>query len=292
MTLLRMAGHRCVWIGALSTLVAGLAWAGASDSPNSPIAVPADPDALLTGDEIYQRVLDNRFEAYEQTLQMESGDRSGKSQATRLHMKYMSFKKKSSKILSKTIAKYFEPTDVRHLGYLVVNKKEGADDQFVYRPSSRRVRRVNLRGEAVFGTDFSFEDIIPQEFEDATYERLPDEKVSEVDCFSVEVTPTQDAESEYSRFVVRVDKTHYVPLQTRYWDDRDVQTKLLTADPESIVRYDVDGKAGAKEVWIAMRSKIVNLKYESYTALDIEEFHANPKLKPKDFTERKLTSSR
>jgi hypothetical protein len=267
----------------------------ADESPAPPEAspdTPVDSDALLTGDEIYRRVLDNRFEAYEQTLGMASGDRSGQSQETRLQMKYMSFKKKGGKVLSKTIAKYHEPQDVRHLGYLIVNKKEGADDQFVYRPSSRRVRRVNLRGEAVFGTDFSFEDIIPQEFEDATYRRLPDVQVGDIDCFSVEVTPTEAAESEYSKFVVHVHKAHSLPIETFYWDDRDVHTKVLTADPETITRYEVMEEGATKQVWIAKRSKIVNVKFESFTELDVLEFEANPKLRPKDFSERKLTASR
>jgi len=258
----------------------------------SPIATTLDPEAALTGDEIYKRVLENRFDKYDQTLRMQSGDRSGTAQETLLHVSYMSFRDHSDKVLSKTIAKYFEPQDVRHLGYLVVNKKEGADDQFIYRPSARRVRRVNLRGEAVFGTDFSFEDIIPQEYEDATYRRLPDEVVAEIDCFSVEVTPTAKAESEYSKFVVRVHKANYLPIETWYWDEHDVHTKTLTADPATITRYQVEQKQGVKEVWIARRSKIVNLKFESFTALDVVEFEANPKLTAKDFSERKLTASR
>lgn len=261
-------------------------------TPGAEPAAVADADAQLGGDEIYRRVLDNRFDAYEQTLRMESGDRSGLSQETLLHMKYMSFKKKGGKILSKMIAKYFEPQDVRHLGYLIVNKKEGTDDQFVYRPSARRVRRVNLRGEAVFGTDFSFEDIIPQEFEDATYRRLPDLQVGDIDCFSVEVTPTEAADSEYSKFIVHVHKLYYLPIEIFYWDDRDVKTKVLTAEPESITRYEVKEKGAAKDVWIAKRSKIVNLKFESFTRLDVVEFEANPKLRPVDFSERKLTASR
>jgi hypothetical protein len=309
-----MSGRSCAWtLGCLcaSLLLVSVANAeedaGGRDTPaleltGAPTSAPegvapsaepaADPDAALSGDEIYRRVLDNRFDAYEQTLRMKSGDRSGQSQQTRLQMKYKSFDEKGSRVLSKTIAKYLEPQDVRHLGYLVVNKREGADDQFVYRPSSRRVRRVNLRGEAVFGTDFSFEDIIPQEFEDATYRRLPDVIVGEIDCFSVEVTPTEAAESEYSKFVVHVHKTYSLPIETLYWDDRDVHTKVLTADPGTITRYEVKEKDAIREVWIARHSRIVNLQFESFTELDVLEFEANPKLRPKDFSERKLTSSR
>lgn len=266
--------------------------AAARPAPEPDDVPPADPGARLTGDEIYRRVLDNRFRAYEQKLRMKSGDRSGLAQSTLMEVKYLSFKGKSEKILSKTIAKYQEPQDVRHLGYLVVNKREGADDQFVYRPSSRRVRRVNLRGEAIFGTDFSFEDIIPQEFEDATYRRLPNERVGELDCFSVEVTPTEAAESEYARFVVHVHKQYFVPLRTLYWDEREVHTKVLTADVDTLTKYEVEEAGETKTVWIAHESRIENLKFESFTELDVLEFKANPRLRPRDFSERQLTSSR
>jgi len=197
-----MPRRRSKTVGVVALLLLAASVASGERQPAEPVSEPStptsDPEAALTGDEIYKRVLENRFDKYDQTLRMRSGDRSGQAQETLLHVSYMSFREKSDKILSKTIAKYFEPQDVRHLGYLVVNKKEGADDQFIYRPSARRVRRVNLRGEAVFGTDFSFEDIIPQEYEDATYRRLPDEIVAEIDCFSVEVTPTAKAESNRS----------------------------------------------------------------------------------------------
>ena len=36
-----------------------------------------EPMVPLSGDEIYQKVLDNRFNSYEQELKMESGDRGG-----------------------------------------------------------------------------------------------------------------------------------------------------------------------------------------------------------------------
>lgn len=262
-----------------------------AEAPPAVDSAQAAEDAL-TGDEIYRRVLENRFRAYEQRLEMESGDRTGHAQDVRLEMKYMSFKGQSETILSKTIAKYHSPQDVRHMGYLVVNKREGADDQFVYRPSSRRVRRVNLRGEAVFGTDFSFEDIIPQEFEDATYQRLPNDQVDDLDCFSVEVTPVKDAESEYSRFVVNVHKEHFIPLRTRYWDNRDVEVKLVTADVSTITSYDTEEEGEPKQVWIAQKSRVVNLKADSYTALTVVDLTPNPKLGSRDFSERKLTASR
>ena len=86
---------------------------------------------------------------------------------------------------------------------------------------------MNLREEAVFGTDFTFEDIVPDEIEDADYQRLPDEQRDGSTVYVVEVTPKPDANSEYSKFVVYVDKSRCVPLRTRYWDEKGVEVKEL-----------------------------------------------------------------
>jgi len=253
-------------------------------------SVTHEDEAKLTGDELYQRVLDNRFNSYVQKFMMHSGDRGGNVQTVEIDLKYLNFRGNDKKILSKSIAKYQRPQEVRHLGYLVINKASGADDQFVYRPSSRRVRRVNLRGEAVFGTDFSFEDILPQEFEDASYARIPDAQVDEHDCFVVEVTPRADSNPEYSKFVVYVDKLNYVPLRTLYWDDKGLKVKELNSDAESIARYQDVEDGEPKEVWMATESKIVHLQQQTYTELVVMELTPNPNLRQRDFSERELTS--
>jgi hypothetical protein len=265
-----------------------------SEPDNLPLGeIDAGPEGnYLSGAQIYDRVLQNRFDAYEQKIRMESGDRGGNIERVDMEVKYMSTEKEDDKVLSKTIAKYEAPQDVRHMGYLVVNKAEGADDQFVYLPSSRRVRRVNLRGESIVGTDFSLEDIIPPEFEDATYVRLPDETVSGIDCFVVEVTPKEESDSNYTKIVAYVEKDHYVPLRNVYWDSQGVKIKELWAEPASIARYEAVDKSGLKEVWVAQKSKVTNLKLDSFTSLDVVKLDANPKLRKRDFSQRTLTAGR
>ena len=258
-----------------------------------PGEIDAGPEGnYLSGAQIYDRVLDNRFDAYEQEILMESGDRGGNIERVEMEVKYLNTELEKKGILSKSIAKYEAPQDVRHMGYLVVNKAEGADDQFVYLPSSRRVRRVNLRGESVVGTDFALEDIIPPEFEDATYLRLPDETVLEIDCFVVEVTPTEESDSNYTKIIAYVEKDHYVPLRNVYWDNQGVKIKELWVEPSSITRHEAIDKSGLKEVWIAQKSKITNLKLESFTTLDVVKLDANPKLRKRDFSQRTLTAGR
>ena len=245
----------------------------------------ADP-ATLTGREIYERVLENRFQAYVQTSSLISGDRGGAEQASRLRMTWKSFRDENAQpirgILSKTLVKYTHPFDLRFSGYLIVNNHERHDDQFVYLASSRRIRRVNLRGEAVFGTDFTFEDVVPREVEDSTYERRADEAVDGVPCFVVGVTPRDHADSEYSLFVVYVEREHHVPLRTRYWDERGIEVKELRASPASIREFD--------GVWVPLSVTMRNLQLDTYTRLEIEELEHNPKLRATDFDLRRLES--
>ncbi len=244
------------------------------------------PNAQLTGKDIYERVLRNRFDAYVQSSALISGDRSGAEQESRLRMTWKSFRDENDEptrgVLSKTLVKYTHPFDLRFSGYLIVNNHQRHNDQFVYLNSSRRIRRVNLRGEAVFGTDFTFEDVVPREVEDSTYRRTPDELVDGIPVFVVEVTPLPHADSEYSRFVVYVEQEHYVPLRTRYWDERELEVKELTADPASIREFN--------GVWVPMATTMRNLQLDTFTSLRIQELDHEPGLRPADFDLRRLES--
>jgi hypothetical protein len=241
-------------------------------------------DAELTGRDIYQRVLDNRFRSYIQKSVMVSGDRAGNHQETVLRMWFQSYREESGEAqvdtLSKTMVKYLEPFDLRHTGYLIIQHPDRGSDQFVYLPTNRRVRRVNLRGEAVFGTDFSFEDVIPREIEHADYERRADTILHDIPCFVVEAVPKPENDSEYSRFLVYVDKQRNVPLRTRYWDEQEVEIKELDAAPESIQR--VGG------IWVPTRATMRHLRLETYTELRVDELEPNPTLKRSTFELRRL----
>jgi hypothetical protein len=293
----RLRHRQACFVLVLPLLLVGRGLAEPGASPNrlvieaSPVTSPpaledAPPDGSgLTGKDIYERVLQNRFDAYVQTSALISGDRGGSEQESRLRMTWKNFRENDDPtrgVLSKTLVKYTHPFDLRFSGYLIVNNHQRHNDQFVYLNSSRRIRRVNLRGEAVFGTDFTFEDVVPREVEDSTYRRMPDETIDGVPCFVVEVTPLDHTDSDYSRFVVYVEREHSVPLRTRYWDDRDIEVKELTAEHDQIREFD--------GVWVPMASTMRNLQLDTFTSLRIEELEHDPKLRAADFDLRRLES--
>ncbi len=275
------------------TLVLPLARSGpasANDETFLPIADWQGDDGL-TGSQIYDRVIDNRFDASTQLMSLSSKDRGGYKQYVEMESRYLRGDADDD-VIARTIAKYTRPLDTLHMGYLVINKRRGPDDQFVYLPSSRSVRRINARTESISGTDFTLEDIVPEEAEDAAHYRMPDTEYKGVPAWVVTVVPHEDTRSAYSKFVVTIEKERGVPLQTEYWDDRGVRIKELRADPRSIEMYSSEDRGVEKRVWIVRRSKMMHLKRESQTVLNILDFVPSPELTVRDFSQRELTAGR
>ena len=241
-------------------------------------------DAALSGSDIYRRVIQNRFRSFNQDMILASGDRGGNEQQTELRMTWQDWRDAEDKAVdgffSKTLVRYIAPFDLRYTAYLVIQKEQPPNDQFVYLPSKRKVRRVNLRAESLFGTDFSFEDIVPREIESATYRRMPDETVEGVPCFVVEATPKPEQNSHYSRFLLYVEKQHSVPVRTRYWSEANVEVKELISPPSSI--QDFGG------IFIPMKATMRNLQQDTYTVATVLKLEPNPELPKHIFDPRRL----
>lgn len=77
----------------------------------------------------------------------------------------------------KSLIVFLEPADTRDTALLSYSYIEESDDQWIYLPSMRRTRRIasgNKSGSFV-GSEFSYEDISPQQVEKYTYNYLRDE---------------------------------------------------------------------------------------------------------------------
>ena len=245
-------------------------------------AEPLDPN--LDAQTIYERVLDNRFESSVQEIELISGDRIGREQLIRIQMLWRRYPERSESVLSRTLIRYLAPADIRGAGYLVINKRDQPDDQFLYLPSSRRTRRVSLRGETVIGTDLSVEDIVPRELEDADYQRVEDAEVDGVPCYGIDAIPAAEKDSHYSRLRIYVEPDHYVPLRTRYWDRAGVEVKEMRAAPDSIREI--------KGIWMPLEATMRNHLEDSYTNLRVLSLAPNPTLSKPYFTQRQLETRR
>jgi outer membrane lipoprotein-sorting protein len=122
------------------------------------------------------------------------------------------------------------PPDVKDTILLTHTHKVQADDQWLYLPAEKRVRRIaaqNKSGSFV-GSEFSYEDLASPVVEKYTYLWLRDEALDGQECFVVERRPKDGRSSGYVREVAWLDKQEYRMLKVDYYDRKDSLLKTLT----------------------------------------------------------------
>jgi hypothetical protein len=229
----------------------------------------------LTGKEIYERFLENKLHSAVQHQKVVSTDPGGSTQTTRFWVRWKDYREEDDGegpegVLAKTLVKFSDPFDMRNTGFLMIMREDRASDQWIYSPSTRKIRRVKLRQTSVMGTDYTFADIAYENIEDADYRRLADEEIDHVEVYVVEAVTKPFVDSQYNRTMVYLEQEHYVPLRARYWDQSDVEIKELRAPASSLTEYD--------GVWVAAESTMYNLKEGTSSTLYIENLDPNPEI--------------
>jgi outer membrane lipoprotein-sorting protein len=128
----------------------------------------------------------------------------------------------------KTLIIFDEPRDVKGTALLSFSHKVGDDDQWLYLPALKRVKRIASRNKSgpFMGSEFAYEDISSQEVEKYTYKYIEESEHDGIASFRVERYPV-DPNSGYSRQQMWVDKTRYIPLKIDYYDRKNDLLKTL-----------------------------------------------------------------
>jgi hypothetical protein len=244
------------------------------------MATELRPGTSLSGREIYDRFLDNRFRRSRQQLRVISRDPGGSEQTTTFRLSLEDTRDENDEptngVRAKTLIEVHAPFDMRHTQYLMINKEPGPDDEFVYQPSERRVRRVALRKTPLMGTDYTFDDVAFHDLDDAHYVRRPDEVIDGTPVYVVEAFIHDTRDVEYHRTVSYLEMEHYVPLKVRYWDAYGVEVKVLTAP--------ADGIAVFGDTWVATRSTMRDLLQGTSSSLLVDDMDTDPVFSEKLFT--------
>ncbi|KPK01909.1 MAG: hypothetical protein AMK71_04055, partial [Nitrospira bacterium SG8_35_4] len=122
------------------------------------------------------------------------------------------------------------PRDVKGTAFLNYTHKAGDDDQWLYLPALKRVKRISSRNKSgsFMGSEFAYEDIASQEVEKYTYTWIRDEVYEGQECFVLERYPVDTINSGYTRLVTWLDKREYRPLKVEYFDRKNFHLKTLT----------------------------------------------------------------
>ena len=91
----------------------------------------------------------------------------------------------------KSLTVFDQPRDVKGTAFLSFSHVETADDQWLYLPALKRVKRISSRNKSgpFMGSEFAFEDLSSFEIDKYTYKYLGDETINDLDHFVIEQYP-------------------------------------------------------------------------------------------------------
>jgi len=118
-----------------------------------------------------------------------------------------------------SISTFQWPADVKGTRMLTWSQKTGDDDQWLYLPALKRVKRISSRNKSgsFMGSEFSYEDLGSQEVEEYTHKFLGEVELDGRTCWKQERVPAS-SKSGYSKEVVWIDQEYMNPLRIDYYD--------------------------------------------------------------------------
>lgn len=130
----------------------------------------------------------------------------------------------------KSLSIFDEPADVKGTAMLTYAHGLEPDDQWLYLPALKRVKRISSRNKSgpFMGSTFAFEDLGSQEVEKYSYNYLRDEPCGDWTCHVLERFPAYE-HSGYTRQLVWLDTEAYRMVKTEYYDRKKTLLKTLVA---------------------------------------------------------------
>lgn len=184
----------------------------------------------------------------------------------------------------KSLSVFDAPKDIKGTAFLSFTHATTPDDQWLYLPALKRVKRIasaNKSGPFV-GSEFAYEDLSSQEVEKYTYKYLRDEALDGRDTFVVEAYPVYE-NSGYTRQVVWIDKEMYQPLRIDYFDRKNSELKTLVSG---------EWKQYLDKFWRPGRMEMTNHQTGKSTTLLWDGYEFKTGLTDRDFDRNSLKRTR
>jgi outer membrane lipoprotein-sorting protein len=184
----------------------------------------------------------------------------------------------------KSLTIFDRPADVKGTAFLSFTHVTGPDDQWLYLPALKRVKRIssNNKSGPFMGSEFAYEDMSSQEVEKYTYKYLRDEPCGELTCFVVERYPV-DKYSGYTRQVVWIDQDEYRAQKIDFYDRKNSLLKTLELS---------DYHQYLDKHWRAHRMFMQNHQTGKSTLLTWSDYEFKTGLTDRDFDRNSLKRAR
>lgn len=249
------------------------------------IAAPA-PAAAATPEERGLQIAqeaDRRDQGFKDsvvTLRMTLRNKQGDSSVRELRTKALEVQGDGDK----SLIVFDTPADVKGTALLSFTHKSGPDDQWLFLPALKRVKRIASDNKAgpFMGSEFAYEDLSSQEVEKYTYKFLREEPLDGQPMFVFERYPV-DPKSGYTRQVVWMDQAEYRAFKVEYYDRKQSLLKTLTA--KGFTQH-------LGKHWRPGELTMVNHQTGKSTVLEFRDYKFATGLKDKDFDQNALQNAK
>tara|TARA_B100000959_G_scaffold211076_1_gene221832 strand:+ start:152 stop:979 length:828 start_codon:yes stop_codon:yes gene_type:complete len=247
---------------------------------NTTPSFAAPEEDKLTGRQIMEKQKDLHKVSSEFEFQkMVLVDKTG-SKETRDVRRYI---KENEVDVFRSLIVFLQPSDIKGTALLNWQHKDRADDQWLYLPAQGKMQRIAKGGGRNYfmGTDFTYEDMQSEEFDDYKYTLLKEEPYAdEGTCYVVEAIPAnkeKERESGYSKRIMWLRKDIFLTVKIDFYDRR---KKLIKTQTNSAIE-NVKGT-----IWRAKKALMDNHKAKHKTAIMVVKREVNEEIPDKTFTER------
>lgn len=180
----------------------------------------------------------------------------------------------------KSLSVFDSPKDVQGTAFLSFSHATVPDEQWLYLPALKRVKRIASANKSgpFMGSEFAFEDLSSNEVAKYTYEYLRNEQIDGQECYVIRNFPVY----EYSGYRYRdvwIDKKYYRTLKIDFYDRKGSLLKTLIQK---------DHKLYVGKYWRAEQFSMVNHQTHKTTDLVWKNYQFQTGLNEDDFNRNSL----
>ena len=209
--------------------------------------------------------------------------RNAAGQESSRSLRITTLEKPDESVGDKSLVVFDKPRDIEGTALLSHARILDPDDQWLYLPALKRVKRISSANKSgpFVGSEFAFEDFTAIELNKFDYTYVGEEPCGDRTCDVIERTPRYE-NSGYTKQVSWVDQTDFQLRKVEFYDRRGDLLKVL--ELSDYRNYDGNWRAHELSMSNVQTNKQTELLYGDYT------FHAG--LAEKDFVKGRLSRLR
>ncbi|GAA0208857.1 outer membrane lipoprotein-sorting protein [Kangiella japonica] len=184
----------------------------------------------------------------------------------------------------KGLSIFDEPRDVEGTAFLTYSHIEGNDDQWLYLPALKRVKRISSSNKSGpwMGSEFAYEDLSSFEVEKYDYKFVREDELNGEKVYVVESYPKYD-NSGYSKTITWVDQEHFRVHRIEFFDKKGDALKTMNVS---------DYKLYLDKFWRGHKQVMTNHQTGKSTVVTWSDYQFNTGLDEKDFNKSSLKRAR